>query len=484
MSRSASQSSRASYLPPRAGLVLLLASIVSMLAAAGNEPPRRAASPNPSGPWLEYADPTAAGFDISKLEAARTQADAMRSGAVIAVHRGHVFAAYGAVERNFMAHSVRKSLAGALYGMAVADRKLSMDATLADLGIDDEPSLTLAEKQARVRDLITARSGVYHGAAYAPSEQDTTRPARGSHPPGTFWFYNNWDFNTLETIYQRATGTDVFKAFADRIAKPTGMQDYSAAGGFLAYEPGLSRMPAHTFRISARDLARFGQLFLQEGLWNGKRIVPVEWVRESLTAHSNIGSGEGYGYLWWMQAPGSLPEKYARLRPHAIAIARGTGGQALFVVPALDLVVVHRGDTDNNRNVPGPQIWALADLLASAIPSSLSANPALRPMQPLPLGSQAAEPPAQTFMTLSETAARRLAGDYDSPAGLVRVFMFRGRPFVSVPGQGEAELFALSGREFTIRVVSGVRVSFIGENDGVAGIRLQLGRQMIEGRRR
>lgn len=484
MSRSVSRRIRVSLRAPRAGVVLLLAAFVSTLAAAGNKPPQRAASPNPAGPWLEYADPAAAGFDAAKLEAARAQADAMRSGAVIAIHRGRVFAAFGAVERNFMAHSVRKSLAGALYGIAVADKKLSMDATLADLGIDDEPALTPEEKQARVRDLVTARSGVYHGAAYAPSEQDTTRPARGSHPPGTFWFYNNWDFNTLETIYQRATGKDVFKAFAERIAKPIGMQDYAAADGFPAYEPGLSQMPAHTFRISARDLARFGQLFLQEGLWNGRRIVPAEWVRESLAAHSNIGDGEGYGYLWWTQAPGSLPEKYARLRPHAVAIARGTGGQALFVVPALDLVVVHRGDTDNNRNVPGPPIWALADLLASAIPSSPLASPALRPMQPLPLSSQAAEPPARTFITLSESAIQRLAGEYDSPAGPVRVFVFRGKPFVSVPGQGEAELCALSDREFTIRVVSGVTVAFIGESDTISGIRLQLGRQVIEGRRR
>jgi CubicO group peptidase (beta-lactamase class C family) len=469
---------------PRAGFVLLLASIASTVALTGSEPPQRAASPNQTGPWLEYADPAATGFDTAKLEAARTQADAMRSGAVIAVYRGRVFAAFGAVERNFMAHSVRKSLAGALYGIAVAERKLSMEATLADLGIDDEPALTPAEKQARVRDLIAARSGVYHGAAYAPAEQDTTRPARGSHPPGTVWFYNNWDFNTLETIYQRATGTDVFKAFADGIAKPIGMQDYTAANGFLAYEPGLSQMPAHTFRISARDLARFGQLFLQEGRWNGRRVVPAEWVRDSLTMHSSIGDGEGYGYLWWTQEPGSLPEKYGRLKPHAIAIARGTGGQALFVVPALDLVVVHRGDTDSNRNVPGPQVWALADLLASAMPSSPPANPTLRPMQPLPLGSQAAEPPAQAFVALSEAAARRLAGDYDSPAGTVRVSIFRGKPFVSVPGQGEAELCALSDREFTIRVVAGVTVSFTGENDTIASIRLQLGRQVIEGRRR
>jgi CubicO group peptidase (beta-lactamase class C family) len=444
-------------------------------------PPARS---NPSGPWLEYADPAAAGYDAAKIDAARAMADAMRSGAVVAAHRGRVFAAFGAIERNFMAHSVRKSLAGALYGIAVSEKRLSMDATLADLGIDDEPPLSAAEKKARVRDLVAARSGVYHGAAYAPSEQDATRPARGAHPPGTFWYYNNWDFNAAETIYQRATGGDVFGAFAERIAKPIGMQDYSAALGFLAFEPGLSTLPAHTFRISARDLARFGQLYLQEGVWSGRQIVPAEWVRQSLTPLSDLGNGQRYGLLWWTQAAGSLGEKYPRLNPHNIAIARGTGGQALFIVPALELVVVHRGDTDNGRNVGGPQIWAIADMLASALPVTMPGAPRLRPVQPVALGSQAPEPPARTFANLRDEDIQRLAGEYDSKDGVIRVFLYRNRPFVSVPGQGEAELFALSETEFTIRVVPGVRVVFVLESGKASGVRLELGRQMIEGRRR
>jgi CubicO group peptidase (beta-lactamase class C family) len=467
----------------RATAAVLLALLAVAPAVAQPRQPRAPASVNPVGPWLEYTDPAAAGFDAAKLDQARAQADAMRSGAVLAVHRGRVFAAFGAIDRNFMAHSVRKSLAGALYGMAVAEKRLSMDGTLAGLGMDDEPPLTASEKQARLRDLVSARSGVYHGAAYAPAEQDTTRPARGSHPPGTFWFYNNWDFNALETIYERAAGADVFTAFEDRIAKPTGMEDYSAANGFLAFEPGLSRLPAHTFRISARDLARFGQLYLQEGLWSGRQIIPAEWVRQSLTPHSDLGGGEGYGYLWWTQAPGSLPDKYPHLKPHAIAIARGTGGQALFIIPSLDLVVVHRGDTDNNRNVAGPQIWALVDLLASAIPASPPVPASLRPVQPVALASQAAEPSSRTFVALPETALQRLVGDYASPAGPIRVFMFRGRLFVSVPAQGEAELFALSETEFTTRVVTGVTVSFVGESGAITGVRIQLGRQLIEGRR-
>ena len=77
-----------------------------------------------------------------------------------------------------------------------------MSSTLAELGIDDnEPSLTDVEKRATVRDLLTARSGVYHPALYETPGMAAMRPLRGSHLPGTHWYYNNWDFNALGTIY-------------------------------------------------------------------------------------------------------------------------------------------------------------------------------------------------------------------------------------------------------------------------------------------
>jgi CubicO group peptidase (beta-lactamase class C family) len=110
-------------------------------------------------------------------------------------------------------------------GIAVSDGEVQLDDTMARLGIDDvPPSLSQAEQQATVRDLLEARSGIYHPANYETNEMVTRRPARGSHPPGTFWFYNNWDFNALGAIYEHATGTSVFGGFAWQIARPIGMQ--------------------------------------------------------------------------------------------------------------------------------------------------------------------------------------------------------------------------------------------------------------------
>ena len=104
-------------------------------------------------------------------------------------------------------HSIRKSLLSALIGIAVDERKIDLGATMESLGIDDnEPGLTPTEKTATVGDLLKARSGIYHAALYETPGMARRRPARGSHAPGTFWHYNNWDFNALGTIYERATG--------------------------------------------------------------------------------------------------------------------------------------------------------------------------------------------------------------------------------------------------------------------------------------
>ena len=98
--------------------------------------------------------------------------------------------------------------------------------TLAELQIDDIQGLTSEEKQAKVIDLLTARSGVYHPSAYSTRSMEKTLPARGSHPPGTFWFYQNWDFNTLATIFKQETGQGVFKAFAEHLANPLQLEDF------------------------------------------------------------------------------------------------------------------------------------------------------------------------------------------------------------------------------------------------------------------
>jgi CubicO group peptidase (beta-lactamase class C family) len=99
--------------------------------------------------------------------------------------------------------------------------------------------------------------------------------------------------------------------------------------------------------MSARDLARFGLLYLREGRWEERQILPASWVRESTRARTvtgRLGTKSGYGYMWWVTAPGGvLPD--ARL-PVGSFTASGSGGQRLTVIPTLDTVVVHLMNTD------------------------------------------------------------------------------------------------------------------------------------------
>jgi CubicO group peptidase (beta-lactamase class C family) len=237
--------------------------------------------------------------------------------------------------------------------MHVEEGNIDLEATLADLGIDDiPPSLTEAEKEATVRDLIMSRSGVYHEAAAEAQIMIEMRPERGSHAPGTFFYYNNWDFNSMGTIFEQETGTSIFEEFERRIAEPIGMQDFSVDSCYYQFELDKSSHPAYHFRMSARDMARFGVLFEKGGLWNGNQIVPAAWIAESTTAYSvlHAESGVSYGYMWYVFPDGSL---VADMVGAPGFYHTGAGVHALVIVPQLDLVVVQRYDTDGEWTDPG-----------------------------------------------------------------------------------------------------------------------------------
>jgi CubicO group peptidase (beta-lactamase class C family) len=258
------------------------------------------------------------------------------------VQHGRIVASWGDVTRRLQLHSVRKSLLNALIGIAVAEGRISLDATLASLGVDDvEPALSDAEKQATVRQLMQARSGVYHVANYETDSERQRRPARGSYAPGSFWYYNNWDFNALGTIYEHAVGTSIFEAFQARVAQPIGMQDYRPSDGRYV-RSGVSEYPANPFRMSARDLARFGLLYLRQGRWREHEIVPASWIKDSTTAWSETFFHSGDGYLWWT----GFPDRRVAVMdlPAGGYFAYGNKGEFVIVDPADDLVVVHQTD--------------------------------------------------------------------------------------------------------------------------------------------
>lgn len=239
-------------------------------------------------------------------------------------------------------------------------------------------------------DLLESRSGVYHQAGYETEEQKTQRPARGSHNPGTFWWYNNWDFNALGTIFQNQTGLGLYEAFDRNIAQPLGMEDYRASDGKLWFDQ-ESVHPAYPFAMTARDAARFGLLFLHHGVWNGKPIIPADWVTKSTMPISETdGNSLSYGYLWWVAPADRQFGVY--LGPGSFS-ARGSGGNFIVVAPAYDLVVVNEGDKENKKFVSEGDFDGLLRRLMNAAPAPCaSAARSLRPCKSVSQRNLRAQP--------------------------------------------------------------------------------------------
>ena len=228
-------------------------------------PPVRSQDGYPGEKWQRASSPEELGWSSEKLKRARKYSEAIGSSAVMVIVNGLILDQWGQTTRRFRCHSIRKSFLSALYGIHVKEGRIHLSKTLHDLGIDDvEPSLTPLEKQATIADLLKARSGVYHLALYESPSMAAQRPRRGSHPPGAFWYYNNWDFNALGTIFEQETRTRIFEEFKKRVAEPLQMQDFRVKDGSYFRGP-KSIHPAYPFRMSARDLARFGLLFLRGG---------------------------------------------------------------------------------------------------------------------------------------------------------------------------------------------------------------------------
>ena len=461
----------------------ICATLMLTISSCSPPPVHQPAPATKAGPWMQYADPEAAGFSREGLDLARRYADSVRSGAVMIVRRGLVVQAWGDVARKLELHSVRKSIVSALFGIAGDRNQIDIDRTLGALRVTDREPLSEAERGARVRDLLSARSGVYLPAAYAAADQDSARPGRGSHAPNTFFFYNNWDFNVLGVIYERFVDSSLYRSFYERIARPIGMEDYSPGDGFLVYEPSESLHPAHTIRMSARDLARFGELYLQNGEWNGRSLISRRWIAESTSPKSDLGEGQGYGYLWWTAAPGYFGPRYPQLTRRALFYGSGTGGQLVVVIPSDDLVIVHRGDTDHGRNVAGRDAWRIVEMILASEAGMPDVATRPVPVSPIPFATQLPPVGPLAFFPIDSTLAAELIGRYQvAPNVVVRVFTFAGRLFANFPGQGEAELFALSPSEFTIRVQAAVRIQFERNERGVvAGFSAQIGPQRFRG---
>ena len=441
------------------------------------------------GGWLGYPRPEAAGWSSDQLDAAFAQAGQLGSTAVLVVDRGMVVDFVGDVSAPMKSYSVRKSLVSLILEPAVRNGTLGLDKPLAAFRFENADLLTEREKRATVAELLSSTSGIYLPAAKEPPAL-TERPARGSDEPGSRWWYNNWGFNLILPLFEAASGERLAPAFLQRIADPLQMEDLRASDIFYEYDPSRSAIPAYEFMISSRDLARVGVMLAGEGRWHGRQVIPADWVATITSPHWQFGDGSGYGYMWWVnpgrsQAFGasgepSLLDRY----DHFAAI--GSYGQALLVIPQLDIVLVHRGDASVKGGVSDPDVFKLfAEILAARHGPGFAAS------QPVPVAFPNQEAvvrrgdPAELQLISPEEMAL-LEGSYATSAGVVmRAYRWRDMLFLSGPRPADAhvELAKRQDGGFTSRSAP-IEVQFQRDDNGRAsGFVLRFNGRTMEARR-
>lgn len=305
-------------------------------------------------PWPRLAAPP----DAQKLEqlAARIRNDLPRVRAVVVVRDGGLlFESYRAGTDPDALHdvaSVAKSVTSALIGIALAEGRI---ASLEQKAVDLLPRQLLPARDSRFNDvtlrhLLTMTSGLG-----GPGAMTRVQPIlqRSMHAAAGFVFqYSSAAEHLLSVILSHRTGMSA-AAYAERkLFAPLGITHYNWFGDDDGYTFG-----SHDLFLRPQDMARIGQLYLQQGRWAGAQIVPAAYVAESVRVQvpPTSGAPHGYGFLWWPTVAIQDTPAYS---------AAGFGGQFIFVVPSRQLVVAAVSDQEERgqgagfvREVVLPAVW-------------------------------------------------------------------------------------------------------------------------------
>jgi len=317
-----------------------------------------AATAWPTQGWRE-GSPEAQGIDPARLAAADDYLaeHVPHIDSLLVIHGGQmVFERYRALAARRALHNVKsftKSVTSALVGVALHAGDLeSISAPLGELlpnafiGVDD-----YRKRAITLEDLLTMRSGLAWDEYGRSTVQMTATPdwvryvldQPLKHTPGTAYNYSTGNTQLLAAALQAQTGMTLHDYAALYLFEPLGIQHFE-----WPFSPQGVTVGGSELALTARDMAKFGYLYLRDGVWEGERLLPEGWVAASGHAYTTFDprgvthcAGLGYGYLWWLRPQGG----------YASMIAVGYGGQFAYVIPDLDLVVVMTGDL---RDVPEP----------------------------------------------------------------------------------------------------------------------------------
>lgn len=264
---------------------------------------------------------------------------------------------YGA-ESVFPLHSCSKSVTSALVGIAIEQGYLAgVDVPIATYF----PQLQEAE-DGRWRE-ITLRHLLTHTSGIGGSDAENWDAWRGSEnwveyildlpltaEPGEEFRYFTGNTHLLAAIVEQATGRSLLDFGREVLFDPAGMESVTCGTDPQGISDG-----GNGFRMNPYDMARFGQLFLNGGTWEGRQVVPADWVAASTSLQFKRSSGSAdYGYQWWVRTFGE--EEYSAF------FAQGHAGQYIFVVPELALVVTFASDYTGSSGL----YWGLMEEIVAA----------------------------------------------------------------------------------------------------------------------
>ncbi|MGE0020518.1 MAG: serine hydrolase domain-containing protein [Draconibacterium sp.] len=262
----------------------------------------------------------------------------------------------------FLSWSVAKSFTNALAGIMVKDGKwdINQPVNIPGWQADDRKNITL-------NNLLQMQSGLRWNEDYGNRSDVTvmlycendfakfTYEQPLENQPGTKWYYSSGSVNIINQYMRKTLGNDdeYYRFAKTRLFNKLGMTTAVFESDASGTQVGSSYIYA-----TARDYARFGLLYLNDGILNGERILPEGWVDYTTTPASD--SEDGYGSLFWLNKGGNLPSV-----PADMYSCNGHDGQQIYIVPSKDLVVVVLGYS------PKPDRVMNFDLLLSDIVSAI-----------------------------------------------------------------------------------------------------------------
>jgi CubicO group peptidase (beta-lactamase class C family) len=281
---------------------------------------REAAALSPSA--LPRSNPEAQGVSSAGVrafvEAADQQVDTMHS--FMLVRHGHVVAegwwAPESADKPHILWSLSKSFTSTAVGLAVSEGKLGIDDKVLSFFPEDAPADPSDNLKAmRVRDLLTMSTG--HAAEpWASGDEVWTKRFLAQpvpHRPGSTFLYNTPATYMQSAIVQKVTGQTVLDFLTPRLFEPLGIEkptwDQSPQGISLG---------GYGLYLRTEDIAKFGQLLLQKGQWNGKQIIPAEWIAQATSKQvdndkapsaGNPDWRQGYGFQFWHVPPRSVSRR-------------------------------------------------------------------------------------------------------------------------------------------------------------------------------